>query len=416
MGKEKKGNPLLTVLLIVVVIWIASFGQEEEEPPKTTDPVVETQFAANTHPAATVPQETYPNIPAHLQEHLALDWRGEGNCDYMTGNIVALVVLIDDAESSWSAQDVELLQQQQSLAASRMSAEAGQYGTYLNIRLEYCRVTMQEVLNEDAFDTWVDRVLLAAGYPGTAQTGAYLESQFGADSAPVFFYINKVGRSFAQPIYGEGTEYAVFFRDAADFRHEMIHIYGGRDYYFPELYATVAGALFPDSIMLGLTGEPTVDSLSAYMIGWTDELSAEGYAFLQQTVHFTDADMGEAYAEEVFTGYRTKETTNGVYTGNWYKGAIQGYGVMNFYDGSIYDGYWEYGTFEGQGTMYYADGAVCTGNWVDGMQHGYCEFTWADGTNYKGDWYYGAITGYGTMTWTNGVVYTGNWQNGNCVG
>ena len=407
---KKKSGCLLPLLIVVGLIWILSGGEDTPEPdpiPQSTTPVVTTQAA---------PVETYPNVPDYLQEHIALDWRGQGSCEYMRGDIVATAILVSDGESTWNSWDIEKVKQEHALAASRLAADAAAYGTYLNIRIEYRQVAVQEILTVGNGNPWVDPVLNAAGLPGAAAAGLYLEDLYGVEGAPVFFCLNKTGRSFAHPVYGDGLEYGIFFEDLGDFRHELIHIYGGRDYYFPDGYKVAAQPLFPNSIMLESGENKMVDSFSAYMIGWTDWLSPEGLSFLQQTSHITDADMSASYEEETFTGYRTKPVQGGVYTGEWYKGALQGYGTMVYDDGGVYEGQWNYGAFDGQGTMRYANGSVCTGTWVRGVQHGYCTFWWPDGTKYEGQWENGAITGYGTMTWPNGVVYTGNWKNGEFIG
>ena len=428
--KKKKKNPLLIILLILAGLWLLSQIYTEETPGETTNPTEPyiPQSTAATEPyipqttAATepyIPQPTtappaemqFPGVPEHLQNHLFLEWRGQGACEYLVGDVVVTMILVSDGESSWSMDEVATLMEEQMVAAEKLEADAARYGTYVNLRLEYLRADVTEILQASEHLQWDDTVLNAAGLPGYEEVSSYLEAKYGVESAPIFFYLNKMGRSYAQPAMDQGTEYSVVFLKLADFRHELNHLFGAKDYYFPQAYQTAAKQIFTSSMMLEGGPEAPVDSLTAYLMGWTDTLSPEAQAFLEQTASVTQEEISQELAEETFTGYTTRTLDYGVYTGDLVGGIFQGTGKLVYNSGDVYEGQWYAGNMHGQGTYRYADGGVYTGGWNNGTFHGQGTLQYADGSVYSGQWENGKISGYGVIRWANGDVYEGEWAN-----
>ena len=85
-------------------------------------------------------------------------------------------------------------------------------------------------------------------------------------------------------------------------------LYGARDYYFPAAVSAAAGTYLQDSIM---SNGKTVDSLTAYTVGWTDTLTMGAKGFLDTVAFLTREDLEAAAKAESFTGYGSKFYPNG---------------------------------------------------------------------------------------------------------
>ena len=136
---------------------------------------------------------------------------------------------------------------------------------------------------------------------------------------------------------------------------------------------------------------------------------------------------------------KTKEYSNGVYTGPYKNDKRHGYGVYYFTNGDVYHGDFRDGTISNYGIMKYRDGGIYKGYWKNGIQHGFGKVVRSDRI-VQGKWENGKINGLGKIvfletkdtyvgefkddkrhgngqyTWSNGDVYIGNWDKGKMSG
>ena len=108
------------------------------------------------------------------------------------------------------------------------------------------------------------------------------------------------------------------------------------------------------------------DPLTAYLIGWTDELSDDAMNFLQDTKDTTKEEVKKAVEEEVFTGTTTfRWGEKATYTGEVESGIPHGKGELIWDSGEKYIGDFCNGKIEGYGTYISSDGTEYSGHWVD---------------------------------------------------
>ena len=185
-------------------------------------------------------------------------------------------------------------------------AEAASYGVSLDLSMEYHLATVDMELPDDDTDAWADAALASVGLPPSATASADLEAEYGVDEAPILFYLNHSGRAYALPYQnGNFSEYAIFFNadeGAVRYRHELYHLFGAKDFYYPAEVTSVAESYFQNSTML-VSEEAVTDDLTAYLIGWTDTPSDSALAFLQDTAYLTPEYMTKQNEHETFTGY-----------------------------------------------------------------------------------------------------------------
>ena len=364
--------------------------------------------------------------------HFLLSEKDLGLCKRLTGDVELAVVLVSTPDAAWSQEARHALEENIGAAAAALEEMADGYGVQLNISARYYTADAAQGvgLNDDS-GAWAQHVL-----DGDPSLPDYANS---ADSRPVIFCLKDGGRAFASSkLTEEEAEYLVLY-GTEDGRyalmHELLHLYGAWDYYLhPEVEAAAMSSC-PDSLMIRSQAGSRVDSLTAYVIGWTDVLDADAEALLAATAHLTEEDIWLALEEDVQDGFRVIREDGYVYTGMLVSGMYHGWGWQEWDDGSRYEGPWEWGVKQGrgrhtwasgivyigdyvnnkqtgQGMMTWPDGAVYIGGFEDGQQQGWGQMRWPSGNCYTGEFEAGQQTGQGTMRWADGAIYTGEFLNG----
>ncbi len=349
--------------------------------------------------------------PTPYSGHVYTGTRNKGDCEVLTGKVAVTILFVNDPDGSWTSSEITDFKAELVAIEAKIEAEAATYGAFVDLKFYYGTSSASYSLstNKDS-DPWVKDALKNAGLPELSKLGTSLEGKYGVASAPVIFVANHGGRAFAFP-RSSGTEYAVLFEDAHAFYHELSHLYGAKDFYFPQEVEDLAEQYLPDTLMVD-SSEGSMDSLTAYLVGWTDQLSKEAKAFLDATAHITQEYLNDEKAKDSYTGYVTNfRIKNRVVTGQLIDGQLHGQATCIWDNGSRYEGNYDYGRFHGYGSFTWADGDNYTGNYIYGVRAGQGTFTYADGTRYTGTFVNGSFQGKGTMTWTNGSSYTGDFYN-----
>lgn len=236
---------------------------------------------------------------------------------------------------------------------------------------------------------------------------------------PVLFIMNVYGRASAYSNPDENIlEYFLLYKNSEtrSVCHELMHLYGAWDYYTHDEVAQAAEKNLMTSIMLSADQDYPVDSLTAHVIGWTEELDAVALAMLADTAHLTEEDIGAAASAKVQDGYQTEITDAGVYTGQFQDGMYHGWGRMEWHSGDTYEGEWQFGVRTGVGIMTWADESVYSGDFVNGAYHGRGCLQRTDGSVCTGSFVNGAQSGQGSILWPGGMVYIGEFVNGKFTG
>ncbi len=382
-------------------------------------------------PETTVP-ETTDNIPDEFQNHVFLNMKDSGRCPELVGDVLVTVILVTDSESSWNIDDTTALKKSLYEQELMLEKEAAKYGKKLDITFSYIKASYSGKINSgDEPEPWQEAVCINAGFSGLNKAQTELDNSNDADSNPVAFLLNKAGRAYAN--WSTSTNHTermtVFSSDLTSFSHEICHLYGAQDYYYPAEVKENAEKLIPESIMN--SGEQ-IDSFTAFCIGWDDEIDKNAYDFLAATAHITEEYLDAENEKQqttgnvtnfklsygTYTGYLDRGVPNGQgsiqydngnsYEGGFLNGLQHGRGVFCWADGSVYDGDWVSGDKTGKGTMTWTDGAAYTGDWVNNERTGKGILIWASGDKYEGNFVNGTRTGKGKYTWTNGTVYEGD--------
>lgn len=428
-------------------------------PTEPTEPTVPTTPTEPTQPS---PPTENMAIPEKYRKNIYLMGKDCGFCEVMTGTAMVTVIFVSDPSSAWDEGSITLAKNSINKDEARLESDAAAYGASYDVAFTYLETTISFVCDPlDSDLPYALEALKTLGLDEAYEDKTYLKELYQVDSAPVVFVLNTRGRAFARSCrYGyDGMEFVTLYSsELTALRHEISHLYGAMDFYYPFEVRDLADQYLTNSIMIN-SGTGVVDPITAYLIGWTNELAETAVSFLDATNHITMRDFMEAHEADSRTGYGTKPVGTGtytgwmvrgvphgegtltsangdVYTGNWVNGVKHGKGTMKWANGDVYTGDWEnnymQGTGElyvastgekyigqfyrnarkGQGTCFFENGDMYMGAWSNSKPHGYGEMLCANGDSYKGNFSYGSFSGQGTMEWADGSKYTGEWKYG----
>lgn len=406
----------------------------------TTQPVTQPPTEPETVPTEppTEPPVVYNPVPEAYRSNPYTESIGDGSCETMSGTMLVYVIFLDDSISSWDQAAMTKVETQLNGDILLLEKDAKSFGTDLDVSITYSSAAIDIPFDrEDKDNAWLYAATESAGIASAVKKPTQLEIAFDVDNVPVVFVLNQEGRAFARSSsVGKGFEYAVIYgSEPTAFRHELLHLFGAKDFYFPQETVAAVNKYLPGSIMMeSATG--IIDSLTAFLIGWTETLDANAEAFLQATNHYDEAYLDAENEKNMMTGFGTKIYPDGSaytgdlvfgvpngqgtmqwadgnqYTGDWVNGERTGHGKYIGTDGFTYEGDWVDSRIEGSGTAGYSDGGSYTGDWVNGYRHGQGTYTFPDGTTYTGEWVDGERTGFGKYVTKDGFRYEGNWKNG----
>lgn len=329
-----------------------------------------------------------PNIPSNLMGNVFLGCRGQGDCRSLTGKVLLTVIMVDDSESSWNVLAISDYKKKQAAATAKLQAEAKRYGVSLNIGMHYLRSRIEGTFSIQDFSGWVSKALRGAGLPQEEEVIPMLRRNAGVKEAAIIFAVNRPGRAFAiARNIQKAFEYTIVYGEDADYRHELLHLFGAKDFYYPADVKKIAEKYFSDSIMMRTYGDVKVDELTAYLVGWTDKVSDKIQRFLTETSWVTQQYINDACKSETKTGFGTILYGKAVYTGDLAAGLPHGKGKLVWPSGNTYEGEWKNGAVHGRGVMTWKEiKNTYSGEWKNWKRHGYGTYTYADGRTLSGRW------------------------------
>ncbi|MBQ1848545.1 MAG: hypothetical protein II135_11110 [Clostridia bacterium] len=397
--------------------------------------------------------------------HCLKNMQNSGNCYKLTGLVYIGFVFVNEPENVWQLKNISDQRIARKKALKILETEAEKEGVFLKFIETENRIRIKKTISgyED-HDYVMRQAVQSFGCDSVKELRSFINNKYGTDQAVFVFMLSKKGRGYAsvaQSGYDPGCESVMLFGDDYDsFMHELLHVFGAADYYYPEKVRTAAMRYFPDSVMM--TGRSfVIDDLTKFLIGWHSKPSPEAQALLDATAGITEAEISEALKREWKSGYKEIHYNGSVYYGETLNGIANGYGKFVFDSGSVYEGEILNGKYHGQGRLQYSNGAVyrgafvdgkycgvgcliypngaiyigefvdgkCCGKghiiypdrskyegeFVDGLCHGKGVLTYADGSYYKGSFAYGKCHGSGTVCYSNGTVRRVVYENGNLV-
>lgn len=249
-----------------------------------------------------VPWELY-------KEHPLFRAKGSGNVKHCRGKIHLRVFFVDDEKCSWTDKTRKAYHAMVDDAIQTLENESG-LGSELAISWSAENLKMSGSFSKG--DDAHDAVPALLGVPGKADVAklqnAYRKSH-GYDEVPMLFVwawdFRASAKQSEQELSARRTgEWATIgvddiFNDRdwekRTFLHELLHLFGAEDFYYPSVIEKAAEKWLPGSVM---NGGDAIDDVTRILIGWDANLSCNAEGFLSDTKNVTEKEIDEASAAE----------------------------------------------------------------------------------------------------------------------
>ena len=353
-------------------------------------------------------------------EHFLMRAVNKDSCRKLVGDTAFFLTYVSDPEYSWTEDEIRKASQTCKASIKILKAAAKEDNVPMRCYVHDQRVSIRCPIHVKNSSEWRRQIALALGAPDMETLHARLQIKFGIQTIVYVFMTGKPGRAYALPVhtnsnYAEGV---VLFSRFDSILHEVLHLFGAADYYYPERLAVLARRYFPDSIML-VSGGRDIDDVTRYLIGWHSQPTEKALAFLRESSGITAQEADEALRSQWSTasGKQKVRLSGSVYEGEMKDGVMQGKGILTYDDGSRYEGDFRNGTFDGWGTLIYPDGHRYVGQFRNGTYDGTGTMTYPDGKVYTGEYKEGAMHGQGTFKDKNGrVLMKGRFEKNKFIG
>ena len=249
----------------------------------------------------------HKDIQRIYRRHILLANRNEGGVKRLAGDVVVVVFFVNDAESKWTEFDKLRYKTNQEEAFRFIVSSAKKRGVRLKMRIAYGETTVNLECEPNNYSDWSKKVIQNHKFGNVLQYQNGYKKHFGCDEAPVFFVFNKKFRSCAVSVDSDtrGCDELSMISSSdrpSVIAHELLHQFGANDFYYIDEIKSFMKERRYHSIM-GPDQDMYIDSLTAYLIGWTDEISSTAVEILEKTKHISKADMAERLRDEWRKGW-----------------------------------------------------------------------------------------------------------------
>ena len=231
-----------------------------------------------------------------------------GSAKRFIGDSLVVNVFLSDTATSWNDTALEEYFRIQDIAYQYLEEKAAEYGQDLQITgtdtTDSLFLTYDSVIPDDLSYYWAYSVFAQNDLISMKDHYQSELADLPYDSISYNFVLNKPGRSFALPSYAvyEGDyetritdddpefmvlffdedpddDYNSYFLTSSTIAHELMHVYGAQDYYYPwdgeDIRKELILTYFPYELMLFVPTDvydAQISALVAYEVGWRESL------------------------------------------------------------------------------------------------------------------------------------------------
>ena len=213
-----------------------------------------------------------------------------------------IVFFVSDTQRIWTDSARKRYRTAQKTAMQTLLRAARKWDVDLQIRNAYVDVTLPMICMPDNYDVWSKNIISKYG---TLDIPAYQrkhEAVKQCTEAPIIFVLNKPFRSRAVTVdwltrmHGEMSLISSDY-DVHTIMHELLHQFGAMDLYYPKKVSDLVKQMGYKSVM-HIHSSTDIDSLTAYLVGWTDEIDTHAAIILDRTKHYTREDIAAFIREK----------------------------------------------------------------------------------------------------------------------
>ena len=233
----------------------------------------------------------HEEIQRIYRNHYFTSFRNMGGVKQLSGSVDVIVFFVNDSRSTWTESAKQRYRTVQKAAMKLLLDDAKKRGVSLQIRNAYVDASVPMNCTRDNKYVWSKAIISRYGVSDIPAYQDKHEAVKRCAEAPILFVFNKSFRSSAVSVdwlsrtYGEmaiiSSDYSVH-----TIAHELLHQFGAVDLYYPAEVLKLIQRIGYDSIM-AYHASTHIDSLTAYLIGWTKEIDSSAVLILEKTKHIT---------------------------------------------------------------------------------------------------------------------------------
>ena len=245
----------------------------------------------------------HEEIERVYKNHVLTSLRDVGEVRKLTGNIDVIVFFVNDSRSIWTDSAKQKYRAMHKEAMQYLLHTARDRGVRLQIRNAYVDASVSMDCHRDRYEQWSKVILGKYGAEDIPSYQRRHKAKMGCAEVPILFVFNKpfiscaVYADRAAPGVGEmsilsGPECSPF-----TIVHELLHQFGAVDLYYPEPLRTLVQRMGYKSVMAS-GRDMDIDSLTAYLIGWTEAISDGAAKLLEKTAYLTRESWADAARDQ----------------------------------------------------------------------------------------------------------------------
>lgn len=242
------------------------------------------------------------------QEHTFFIYKDKGMSRRLRGKVAVELVFVADRETVWTQEEMDDFYHTYRTATLDLSRQAAAAGVTLTFSTTVGRFLFSGKLHPGNVAECVEKkvypqYLKKQGFDTNRTYVAVRKASWNADEVAVIFVLERQFRAFAMP--GQDKEFCCLTQndDVHAVAHELLHLFGAIDLYFPYHIYGLTMKNFPKSIMCSYEGNE-VDPLTGYLVGWSSFLPEKAKEFIASVDDYTPQRYREACILEV---YRNRE-------------------------------------------------------------------------------------------------------------
>ncbi len=231
--------------------------------------------------------------------HYAVKSRLLGDSCCLRGDVTVLAIFVSDTVSRWTPALVQAHDEAYRDGLADVERQAKEFGVPLRLRYISKQVTVNRACKGHGFENETPSILSVLGFSSMSEMQLSMRESYHCDELAVVFVLNRELWPYAMPAdqaWPLRDECALLDnrRSGHAIAHEMLHLFGAVDQYYPDTVRDASHRYLPGSIMCD---NYKVDSLTRYLIGWADEPDEAALQFLRATRDITYDRYCEALRE-----------------------------------------------------------------------------------------------------------------------
>lgn len=354
-----------------------------------------------------------------METHCLLSRMNIGTLKKLRGKLLFVNVYVSDNEYKWTNGEIEEKSQKlfdifdylkKCINEENVFFEYYVSSYYLNINYPFERTSCEKWLKD--FANGFDCLNLK-----NVHDKMYLK--YDVDQVAFLFITKRPSLCYAisaKESFYDFCEFAVLYGENYNsVIHEILHLFGAADLYFPKEISDVAKEMFPKSIMFNSTYNK-IDDFTKYVVGIHEKPSSLAKTFIDRTKNINCEYIENSIKGQWQDGFRRVTYAGGmVYEGNFKNGMREGMGKVYYTDGSIYEGEFKNNKIEGFGKLFFANGALYEGEFKNNKRSGIGKLIYPNKVIYEGEFKDNEYNGQGKLTYPSGKTYEGEFKNGKIV-